>query len=445
MPSLLNLRIFATALAVTVGMWSGIERSSLAENWPQWRGPIGNGVGLSKAPTTWDAQTNVAWRTPLAEAGNSTPVVWGDAIYLAQPRSEQHERALLCFDRKTGSLRWQQSVEYDGEEATHKTNPYCSASPVTDGDRVIVWFGSAGLHCYDSDGNPLWKRDLGPQSHMWGYGTSPILVGSLCILNFGPGNEEKLLAVDKQTGETVWQVGALSDDEELRLSGNENNGNADAHESGKSRAEILRGSWGTPIVISVDGRQELIVTHPRRISAYDPATGNLLWTCGGYAPLAYASPMFGDGHVIALGGYFGASLAVRPGGSGDVTSTHRVWHKPRDGSWLGTGVTHEGHLYVGDMRGILHCIELATGDVVWKERLESSGGGGDTWSSITMSSDGLMYLLNQSGDTFVFRPNPKSYTPVARNAIGEGTNSSIVLADGDVLIRTHDALWCVRE
>jgi outer membrane protein assembly factor BamB len=416
-----------------------------AENWPQWRGPQGNGVSpLTGVPTTWDRETNVKWQTSLAEPGNSTPVVWGDAIFLAQPRSEQQQRGLLCFDRETGLLRWQTSVPYEEEEATHRTNPYCSSSPVTDGERVMVWLGSAGLHCFDMQGNRLWQRDLGPQSHMWGYGTSPILVGSLCILNFGPGTQEKLLAVDKTTGDTVWEVAALEDADELALSGHENNGNADPPKEDASRAEILRGSWGTPIVVNAAGRQELVVAHPRRITAYNPQTGELLWTCGGYAPLVYASPMYGDGHIVALGGYAGASLAVRPGGNGNVTETHRAWHKPRDGSWLGTGVVHEGHLYIGDMQGILHCIKLDTGDVAWKERLPGSSGRGDTWSSITMSGDGLMYLLNQGGDTFVFRPSPKGYEQIARNALGEDTNASIVLTNGQVLIRTQQSLWCIE-
>jgi outer membrane protein assembly factor BamB len=429
---------------VLVGVLCALQAG--ADHWPQWRGPTGTGVSIETGVLSeWGPEKNVRWRTPLPEAGNSTPVVWGDTIFLTQPESGTHRRTLMSFHRPDGKLRWQEGVTYGAKEPSHATNPYCSPSPATDGERVVVWFGSAGLFCYDMEGKELWRRDLGLQEHMWGHGTSPILFNDLCILNFGPGKREMLIAVNKKTGEDAWRVDSIPLATEIAFSGAENNGNAADRASGEDLANILRGSWSTPIVIDTGTRKELVVSHPRRITAYDPTSGSEFWTCGGYAPLAYVSPVFADGAVVALGGWFGASLAVKVGGSGDVTGSRTVWHKPRDGSYLGTGVAHEDHLYVASMEGLISCTDVRTGEQAWEERLESSSGRNEVWSSITMSGDGLMYVSNQAGDTFVFRPNPRSYDQVARNSIDEHTNSSVVIGNGDIFIRTHQALWCFAK
>ena len=366
--------------------------------------------------------------------------MWGNRIFVTQPLSESKERALLCVDRNTGQEQWRRSVVYEQQEASHRTNPYCSASPATDGKHVVAWFGSAGLVCWDLDGNEQWRRDLGRQEHMWGYGSSPILYDGLCILNFGPGNREFLIAVDVSTGETRWQVDSLDDQAERELSGPENDGNANDFTSDKERSERLRGSWNTPILAQVNGRTELIFALPRRVIALDPSTGERLWTCGDGAPLAYASLMEEDGIVIALGGYRGASFAVRAGGRGDVTAT-RLWHKPKDIGWLGTGVVHEGSVYICDTGGVIYCIDVETGEVRWKSR---SGGGG-TWSSITQTADGTMYLLTKSGATTVFRPDRQALKRVAENQLGETSNASVVVAGNDVLVRTDRALWCFAK
>ena len=181
-----------------------------------------------------------------------TSVVWNDRIFLTQALSETKQRALFCIDRESGQEVWRRGVRYDEPEASHKTNPYCSASPATDGECVIAWFGSAGLMCWDMEGNELWRRDLGKQDHMWGYGSSPILHEDLCILLFGPGSNEFLLAVDKKTGQTRWKVDSLSDDAEFALSGPENDGGANDFQTDKERNERLRGAWSTPLIVKVD-------------------------------------------------------------------------------------------------------------------------------------------------------------------------------------------------
>ena len=208
-------------------------------------------------------------------------MVWGDRVYVTQPVSESKRRTLVCLNRVDGEVLWQSGVTYKEDEASHATNPFCSPSPVTDGERVIAWFGSAGLLCVDREGKTLWPQDLGKQAHMWGYGTSPILYGDLCILNFGPGTREMLVAVNKETGEEVWRVDRLPMEEELALSDPEHNGNAESNAMGDDLANILRGSWGTPILVDAGRGRELVVAHPRRLTGYDPATGKTRWTCGG--------------------------------------------------------------------------------------------------------------------------------------------------------------------
>lgn len=416
-----------------------------AQNWPNWRGPDGISKSTEKnLPTKWDRDTNVRWKVDLPDRGNSTPVVWGDQVFVTQAIEKDGTRSLLCFDRKTGKELWQAGTKHEGKEATHKTNPYCSPSPVTDGERVIVWYGSAGLFCYDMKGRELWSRELGPQKHIWGVGSSPILYGDLCILSFGPGENEFVIAVNKKTGETVWKVDQLPLADELKLSGPANNGSVDPERDSPSLAKKLRGSWATPLIIKAGGRDELIVPLPRRVSAFDPETGKKLWTCGGLGPLTYGSPAWGEGVLVIMGGYHSASLAVRPGGTGDVTKTHRVWHRPKSSLRLGTGIIYDGHWYVSDMKSIVECIDLKSGKTVWKKRLSGSEGSGDIWGSLTMTSDGLLYMLNKSGDTFVFRASPE-FEQIAKNSLGETTNSSVAISQGDLFIRTHKALWCIGK
>jgi len=178
-----------------------------AANWPAWRGPDGNGVSPEKnLPLKWSTNENVRWRAALPERGNSSPIVWGDRVFVTQAISSENRRTVMCFDRANGKALWQAGVSYSESEPTQSNNGYCSASPVTDGERVIAWFGSAGLYCYDFAGKELWHRDLGKLSHMHGNASSPILVGDLCVLHVGPGQNARLLAVNKRTGETVWEA-----------------------------------------------------------------------------------------------------------------------------------------------------------------------------------------------------------------------------------------------
>ncbi len=181
---------------------------------------------------------------------------------------------------------------------------------------------------------------------------------------------------------------------------------------------------------------------PDRVQALDPATGKELWRCEGLNPLVYSSVMYGEGVIVATGGFGGSSLAVKPGGSGDVTATHRLWHKPRDKQRIGTGVITGGHLYILNTPGTAQCINLTSGEAVWEERLTGPSGRSESWSSMVLAGDRI-YVLNQGSDTSVINATP-TFEKIEINGLDDGlTNSSVAVSAGDIFIRTHKHLWCI--
>lgn len=405
---------------------------AFAANWPTWRGENGLGVAKeTKLPLKWSATENVLWKVPLPERGNSTPVVWKDKVFVTQAIGDR--RTVMCFDRRTGKTLWQNGTSYGEEEETHETNPYCSASPVTDGERVIAWFGSAGVFAYDFNGKELWKVNLGKQSHTWGFASSPIIHGDVCVVYFGPGERAFLLGLDKRTGKELWRVKDPPIQKRPRTDGFR----------GQEEKGIV-GSFSSPILVEASGRVELVMTYPQLICAYDPGTGKELWRCDGLNELLYGSPIAGEGVVVAMGGFLGTTVAVKAGGNGDVTSTHRLWRQERTKNRLGSGVIHGGYIYILNTPGVAECIELKSGKVVWEERVKGAGPKSESWSSMVLAGERI-YVLNQSGDTVVLKASPQ-FEILAVNAIeNELTNASHAISDGEIFIRTHKHLWRIGE
>ena len=401
----------------------------LAGNWPAWRGPTRTAVADDDTfPTKWSATENVRWKVPLPEPGNSTPVVWGNRIFITQPLAKEKKRTLMCLDRKNGKLLWQKSVSWTANEESHETNPYCSSTPVTDGERVIAWYGSAGIHAYDFEGNELWKRDLAKIDHEWGYGSSPLIEGDLCILYHGPGSNSRLMALNKKTGKTIWEVQDPPMQKRPRTDGF------------KGQEDGMTGSFASPII----AKNELIMVYPQLICAFDPKTGKELWRCDGLNELIYTSPIAADGVVVAMGGFLGTTIAAKQGGKGDVTDSHRLWTSVRTKNRLGSGVIKSGHVYILNTEGIAECLELKTGKTIWQERVPAVGPKSSSWSSMVLAGDNI-YILNQSADTVILKASPK-FEIVAANAVAnELTNSSHALSDGEIFIRTHAHLWCIAD
>ncbi|MCH5376414.1 MAG: PQQ-binding-like beta-propeller repeat protein [Planctomycetes bacterium] len=396
-----------------------------AADWPAFRGPTGSGVAEDEtAPTAWSGEEDVRWKASLPQPGNGSPIaVRGCVLVTSAEDAEGRGRSLYCFDAMTGKQRWVRTVTIDKTMPTHKTNPYCGSTPASDGRRVVVWHASAGLHCYDLDGRPMWSRDLGEFRHMWGYGSSPIVHQSRVILHAGPGKRVFLTAIDLDTGETLWET-----DEPLEGS--------DRNAAGK-----YMGSWSTPVIAKVGGRDQIILQLPTRVNAYDPDSGKIIWTCDGNrhdrGDLAYSSPILVGDLCFVTGGFSGVSMAIRLGGTGDVTQTHRLWRKEKVPQNIGSGVTRGGLVYRPNAGpGTIECIDPQTGEVRWEERA------GNHWASIVMAGD-LLYATSQNAQTIVFRPNADRLDVVATNRLPGSCNATPAIAAGKIYIRTDAALYCI--
>jgi outer membrane protein assembly factor BamB len=416
-----------------------------AANWPAWRGPAGNGISPEKnLPQRWSTNENVRWRAPLPGPGNSTPIVWGKRVFVTQAVPKENRRTVMCLDARDGKLLWQSGTEWTEKESGGGANPPCTPSPVCDGQRVIAWFGSAGVFCFDLSGRELWRRDLGKQAHGWGYASSPVLHGNLCLLNFGPGVRSFLIALDKKTGKTVWQydVPPLSADAKWEDFGGDLN---EWKKMGSPTMPEVSGSCATPLVVRAGGRDEVVVPYPLRVMAFAARDGKLLWTCGGLNTGAYGSAFAGDGLVAVLGsGLRNSALAVLPGGSGDVTESRRRWHvvPGNSKSCIGTGVIFQGRIYAATMMGFVQCLDLQTGKTIWDERLPGTGAKKSSWSSPLLAGDRL-YVPNQNAEVFVLRAGDK-YECLATNSLGgEPMNASLAAANGAIFIRTDRNLWCI--
>lgn len=393
-----------------------------ADNWPAWRGPTGQGHTPEKnLPTKWSATENVKWKIDLPDPGNSTPITWGDKLFLTQATKDGKKRSLWCLSRKDGSTLWEKTVAFDGKEAKHETNTYCAASPATDGEVVVVSHGSAGVYCYDLAGKELWKREFGPADHIWGSASSPVIYKNLVFHHHGPHEKPFLIAVNKADGKDVWRN----------------------DEVGKKPGEYF-GSWSTPVVATVGGRTELIMSWAGEVKAYNPETGSLLWSCKGLEKdkandrLTYTSPLAAENGIFCAAGYGGAAIGIKPGGSGDVTETHRLWRTPGNPQRIGSGVIVGEHVYVVNEPGVV-CLELKTGKQLWNQPIA-----GGSWSNIVLA-EGKLYIVGQQGETFVLAAKPELEL-IARNKLdGATTRASLVPSDGEFYVRTYKHLWCIAE
>lgn len=427
-PGTLVMRKFVSLAIASSLVLLSLGAPVFAADWPAWRGPTGQGHSEEKnLPVKWSETENVKWKITLENQGNSTPVIWGDKIFLTQANKGGTIRSLLCFARADGKLLWQKDVSYSEKERNWNESWYANASPALDGERAVVSFGSAGMYCYDFDGKELWKRtDLGTWEHAFGNGASPVLYGDTVIMWCGP-NESKgrnfLLAVDKKTGKTVWE---------------------------KDRDY---GSWSTPLIVSVEGKDQLLVGYGRDLKGkpitesgylygFDPKTGDELWKCQGLNSYCYTSPLYADGVAVQMSGYGGSALGVKLGGTGDITAD-RLWLHPRNTQRVGSGVIVKGHVYIVDENSVPRCYDLTTGEEKWKVE-KRPGRAGTTWGSM-VHADGRLYVLMRNGDTLVFAADP-NYELLAVNELTkeDQSNSSVAISDGQMFLRTFKHLWCIE-
>lgn len=395
-------------------------------DWPGFRGPTGMGISSDKGiPTTWGPSQNIAWKVALPGAGTSSPIIVGNRIFLGcysgfgvpgVPDGPQDalQIQLLCLDRDTGKTLWSKTIKPKLPEQARirETHGYASATPVSDGERVYFFLGKSGVHAYDLDGKFLWQADVGSKLNGWGSAASPALHRDLLLVNASV-ESETLFALDKQTGKERW------------------------------RTPGIRESWSTPLVVNLDnGNSEIVIAMFGKILGIDPKSGSQLWSCktdiGWYM---VPTMVEGNGITYAIGGRSGvAGLAVRNGGKGDVTATHRLW-KSNKGSNVSSPILYKGHLYwMNDAASIAYCADAKTGNVLYEERINALQ---QVYASPVLV-DGRIIYLGRNGKALVVSAKP-TFEQLAINDLSDRSmfNASPAVAAGKLFIRSDKNLYCI--
>lgn len=424
--------------------WAFACAAVAGQDWPSFRGPAASGVADGQ-PTVikWDAKTgeNVLWKAAVPGVAVSSPIIWGDRIFVStavsgdpkvgirtglygdvEPLNDlsRHSWRVIALDKRTGKVLWER-IAHEGVPKTkrHPKSSQASATPVTDGRRVIVSFGSEGMYAYDVDGNLLWKRDLGvlnagwfyDPDYEWGIGSSPIIWKNLVIVQCDIQKNSFIAAFDVASGEPVWRT---------------------------ARDEIP--SWSTPAIVENNGRTEL-VTQARTFSrGYDPASGKELWRLSGNSEITIPTPIIGWGMVIVTNGYRGVQpiYAIKPGGQGDITpkgdettSKYVAWSTKRGGPYIPTPIIYRDQLYVLLNNGVLAAYDVRSGRRIYQERL---GGTGGSFSASPVAGDGKIYLASEDGDVFVVKAG-SMYELLAKNTMDQVLMATPAISNGVIFIR----------
>lgn len=406
---------------------------SNAENWPGWRGPRGDGSSTDKnVPLKWDVQSgeNIRWQIDVRGEGHSSPIVWGDRLFLTTCLTDSTERVLLCYDRVTGNLIWQRTVFQGPLESLHSLNSRASGTPATDGHSIYVAFmrtdgkmvlapnvgtprnitaGEMVVAAYDWNGERKWLVSPGEFVSAHGFSSCPVLFDDLVIINGDHDGNSYIVALDKLTGEERWR---------------------------RKRKYGIR-SYVTPIIRDVAGHTQMVFSGSQRIVSLNPNNGELYWSIEGPTEQFVASMVF-DGKQFFMNcgypDYF--VVAVRPDGNGDVTETGVVWESTEARSYVPSPVVVDGYLLVADDRGTGNCFDTETGTRYWQARL------GKGFSSSLVHANGNVYFSAQNGAITTIRPG-KRLDIVAKNDIGEEISSSPAISDGCFYIRGEDSLFCI--
>jgi outer membrane protein assembly factor BamB len=411
-----NTEDIAVRLTAALLAWMALLQGAFADNWPRFRGPAGTGHTAEKGlPVTWD-EKNVVWKTPLKGKGQSTPVIWGDRIFLTSAIDNGKERLVMAIDRHSGKVLWEHVAWKGVPEPSHNMNGWATPTCVTDGVHVYAAFGKAGLHCYTVEGEHVWSRDLGQFMSKTKRGTaaSPILAGNVVVWNGDSESDPFLFGLDKKTGETVWKA---------------------------DRAK--KEGYSTPLLITANGRQELVLNGDPNLAAYDPATGKQLWFCKNFSPRGEPAPAYANGLLYVINGQPGDFYALRPGGSGNVTKTQMVWNVPRNsGRDQASPLVIGDHVLVTNIEGIMACYQVKDGQELWKERFSTKT------TASPVAAEGKAYFQSENGQTVVIEPGP-ALKIVARNSVGPGSGEIFraqpVPCEGKWFIRSDQMLYCVGK
>ncbi len=399
-----------------------VTQPVLADGWPQFRGPGGAGISPdTDLPIAWSETKNVAWKTALPGYGSSSPIALNGKLYATcysgygieknQGTMDDLTLHLIGLDDKTGKILWDKQIKPTlPESKAVRDHGYAAATPITDGKHLYVFFGKSGVFKFDLDGKQIWQTSVGTKTHGWGSGTSPVLYEDLIIVNASV-ESRSLVALSKETGQELW------------------------------RAEGMDSSWSTPhLVKTADGKQELAVTVKNWILAFDPKTGKELWRCAAIPDYICPSIVSHDGILYALGGRSSKTVAVRSGGRGDITGTHKLWQADV-GANVSSPIVYEGHLYwVSDRNQVAYCLSMADGSVKYSERIRMQ-----PYAS-TLLADGRLYVVMRTKGTLVLAAQPE-FKQLAHNELDDRStfNASPIVYDGALILRSDQNLYAIKK
>lgn len=409
-----SIMVFGIALASC-----GI--AAAGENWPCFRGPTADGHSDSTGlPTTWGETENVAWKTPIHGRGWSSPVIWGKQVWVTTATEDGHQLSALCLDRDTGKVIYDLPMfSVETSQVMHKFNSYASPTPVIEEGRIYLSWGAYGIACVDTaTGKTLWvRRDLLCE-HYRGPGASPILHGDLLIQHYDGFDYQYVVAVNKQTGKTVWKTDRPTD-------------------FGTDNGDMKK-AFATPIVITINGREQLISPTSKGTFGYDVKTGEEIWRVTYEQFSTPARPLYHNGNLIFSTGFSkGALVSVRADGQGDVTATHFNWKVDKAMPSKPSPLLVDGLVYTVQDQGVATCLDEKTGEEVWVARL------GGNYSASPIYGDGKLYFLSEEGKTTVVKPGRK-YEMLAENTLPDGFMASPAAAGKALYLRTRTALYRIE-
>lgn len=418
---------------------------SVANNWHQWRGPSANGVSTTaNPPVSWSEDENIKWKVAIDGQGTSTPIIWNDRVFVLtaiktgekdssipdpedQPKTnffdikrpnQQHAFVVLCLDRNTGKVIWQKTATTKiPHEGAHNDNDFASASPTTDGERLYCWFGSAGLFCYDLDGNMLWERELGEArvGSSLGEGCSPVVHKDKLVIVRDHSRKGAIEVLDTKTGKTVWK---------------------------KSRDED--NAWATPLVLEHSGRSQVITAASNFVRSYDLNSGEIIWQCGGLTGNVTPCPVVDGDFVICMSGYQGHSaIAIPLTETGDISGGEKLrWSVDRGTPYIPSPLLYDGLLFMNQSnQGIIRCLDSKTGQVVFgPERLK---GVSNIYAS-PVGADGHIYYVGRRGTTLVMKRLQKLEL-IGTNALNDRFDASPAVAGRQLFLRGEKHLYCIED
>jgi outer membrane protein assembly factor BamB len=419
------------------------ERIDPAKQWPQWRGPAMDGTSATAyPPLKWDASTNITWKTPIEGQGSATPIVWGDQVFVttaidtgrkadekdipkpdgrfANKRTEApntwHRFVVLALDRKTGKVLWEKlCTERVPHEGHHNTHNYAAGSPATDGERLVVSFGSFGIFCFDLKGNLLWEKQLGRQETRlgWGEAVTPALRSGRVFVNWDHEAGSFITALDATSGEELWKV---------------------------ERDEPS--SWATPLVVEHKGKTQIITTGTNQVQSYDADNGNVIWHHNGLTVNCIPTPIKHEDMVIVMSGYQGSVATAIPLDSKGDVSDKTPWKLDHGTPYVPSPVLVDGRVYYTQGNAnVLTCVDATSGEVlIDRKRLE----GVRNFYASPVAAAGRIYFTDRDGTTVVIKQGDELKV-LATNELGEGVNASAAIVGKQMFLRGEKHVWCVEE